>query len=236
MNIIDELSQYSFIVYSVRIILAGACGFAIGLERYINNKSAGVRTHVIVCVASTLFMIVSIYGFEEVPNFPGVRDADAARIAAQVVTGISFLGAGMIFRDKDKDAIKGLTTAAGIWFTAAIGLAIGSGMYFISIFVTVFIIVFQLIIAKTKLVAGREHAITYRLQITVTEGRDFYEVIADKAAEIDAHITKMHIIKNDDNTITYRFILYLNQPHHAKELNEFMRAHSEIQDISGNSL
>ena len=232
----DFLDKYPFLFYALRIVLAGVCGFAIGLERYINNKSAGVRTHVVVCCASALFMMVSMYGFVEVVGLVGVRDADPSRIAAQVVTGISFLGAGMIFRDKDKDSIKGLTTAAGIWSTAAIGLAIGAGMYFISIFVTVFIILFQVLVSKTRLVPSKDMAVTYRLQMTVQGDSDFYNVLYDKASDMGAQITKMHITKNDDDTITYRFNLYVDHPHHSKELSEFMREHEEIKDISGNTL
>ena len=235
-TIMEFLDKYPYLFYALRIILAGICGFAIGLERYINNKSAGVRTHVIVCCASALFMMVSMYGFTDAVGLAGVRDADPSRIAAQVVTGISFLGAGMIFRDKDRDSIKGLTTAAGIWSTAAIGLAIGAGMYFISIFVTVFIILFQVIISKTRLVPSKDMVITYRLQITVKGDSDFYNVLYDKATEMNAQITKMHITKNDDDTITYRFNLYVSQPHDSMELSEFMREHEEVKDISGNPL
>ena len=125
-------SQFSIaqnLDFFLRILLACLCGAGIGFERSRRLKEAGIRTHVIVCCAAALLMIVSKYGFADLTSatgevFAGTRGADPARVAAQVVSGISFLGAGVIF--KHGNTIKGLTTAAGIWATAGIGLAIGS--------------------------------------------------------------------------------------------------------------
>lgn len=96
-------------------------------------------------------MVISKYGFTDMTDalghtFAGTRGADPARVAAQVVSGISFLGAGVIF--KNGNTVKGLTTAAGIWATAAVGLACGSGMYYIAIFVTVLIVIIQLLMHR----------------------------------------------------------------------------------------
>ena len=108
--------------YPVRLLIAVLCGFIIGYERKNRNKEAGIRTHVIVTVASCLMMMVSKYGFGDLDT----ARFDGSRIASQIVSGIGFLGAGMIF--VHKNSIKGLTTAAGIWATSGIGMAIGSGM------------------------------------------------------------------------------------------------------------
>ena len=113
--------------FVARILLACFCGACIGFERSKRFKEAGIRTHVIVCCASALIMIVSKYGFADLTDadglvFNGTRGADPARVAAKVVSGISFLGAGVIF--KNGSTVKGLTTAAGIWATAGIGLAL----------------------------------------------------------------------------------------------------------------
>ena len=228
--ITEFLDKYPYLYFALRIILAGICGFAIGLERYVNNKSAGVRTHVVVCCASALFMLVSIYGFEGIDGLIGVRGADPSRIAAQVVTGISFLGAGMIF--KEGDTIKGLTTAAGVWSTAAIGLAIGAGMYFISIFVTAFLIVFMIIVSKSGLVGGRDTAVDYKINMTVAKGKQFHSVINEKALQLNSQITKMHISKNSDDTVTYDFTLHTPGNIDSNELLVFIEEHSEIIDIS----
>ena len=109
----------------MRIFVAACLGLLIGSERKNRNKSAGIRTHVIVALGAALIMVVSKYGFMD------VEKADAARVAAQVVSGIGFLGAGVIF--VRNNLVNGLTTAAGIWATAGVGLALGSGMYVVGI-------------------------------------------------------------------------------------------------------
>lgn len=124
----------------LRIVIATVCGSVVGLERSWRFKNAGIRTHSMVACTAALLMIVSKYGFADLSNgdvfFPGVRGGDPARIAAQVVSGVSFLGAGIIYRDRNFTT-RGLTTAAGIWAVSGIGLAVGSGMYLIGIFTTV---------------------------------------------------------------------------------------------------
>jgi len=112
----------------LRVFASLLVGVIIGFERSRNQKPAGIRTYSLVCIGSTLFMIVSVYGF---PMFQGVKTMDPARIAAQVVTGIGFLGAGVIW--KDRGYVRGLTTAANLWIAAGLGLAIGVGMYFLTL-------------------------------------------------------------------------------------------------------
>ena len=111
-----------------RVALAAALGGVLGLERELREREAGLRTHLLVAVGSALFTIVSAYGFREfLTSGASVVRADPARIAAQIVTGIGFLGAGAIIRQGL--AIRGLTTAATLWVVAAIGLAAGAGYY-----------------------------------------------------------------------------------------------------------
>lgn len=109
MNIMQLETQMEFLV---RILLAGICGGIIGYERKSRNKEAGIRTHLIVASGAALIMIVSKYGFTDILGDKGIA-LDPSRIAAQIVTGVGFLGAGMIFMRKN--TISGLTTAAGIW-------------------------------------------------------------------------------------------------------------------------
>ncbi len=124
----------------VRLLIAGICGCLIGYERKNRNKEAGVRTHIIVAIASCLMMEISKYGFRD------LGQVDGARIAAQVVSGIGFLGAGMIF--VQKNSVRGLTTAAGVWATSGIGMAIGAGMYTVGVVTTVIIVLFQVLMHK----------------------------------------------------------------------------------------
>lgn len=123
-----------------RLIVAAICGYIIGFERNTHKKEAGIRTHIIVSIASCLMMEISKYGFADIGDF------DGARLAAQVVSGIGFLGAGMIF--VQKNSVKGLTTAAGIWATSGIGMAIGGGMYVIGVVTTVLIMLLQVLFHK----------------------------------------------------------------------------------------
>ena len=127
--------NYDFIL---RLFVAGAMGVLIGLEREYRAKEAGYRTHFLVALGSALMMIVSQYGFDEVLKEDLVR-LDPSRLAAQVVSGIGFIGAGTIILQKQ--IVRGLTTAAGIWSTSGIGLAIGAGMYEIGIAATFLVLI-----------------------------------------------------------------------------------------------
>ena len=135
--------------FILRIFVAAMLGGAIGLEREYRAKEAGLRTHFLVALGSALFMIVSAYGFDGIKLGEEQR-WDIARIAAQVVTGIGFIGAGTIIFNKSENVIRGLTTAAGVWVTAAIGLACGGGMYILAIASTILVLlgleVFNLLI------------------------------------------------------------------------------------------
>jgi putative Mg2+ transporter-C (MgtC) family protein len=112
----------------LRLVVAAALGGAVGLERELDAKAAGLRTHMLVAVGSALFTLVSAYGFHEFLTTGGnVVQADPSRIAAQIVTGIGFLGAGVIFRHGP--TVQGLTTAASLWLVAAVGMAAGAGFW-----------------------------------------------------------------------------------------------------------
>ena len=123
--------------YLLALLLSVILGFFIGLERKTRAKEAGVRTHTIVCFGACLLMIISKYGFT-------TEEADLSRIASQIVSGIGFIGAGMIVYRKN--AVHGLTTAAGVWATAGIGMACGAGLYFVAVIGTVIMILVQCIL------------------------------------------------------------------------------------------
>ena len=120
--------------FVLRLFIAGILGSIIGLDREYRAKEAGYRTHFLVSLGSALLMIVSQHGFGGILDTPNVN-LDPSRIASQVVTGIGFIGAGTIILHKQ--TVRGLTTAAGIWATSAIGLAVGAGMYELGISATI---------------------------------------------------------------------------------------------------
>jgi putative Mg2+ transporter-C (MgtC) family protein len=123
----------------IRLLLAAFFGAIIGLERERKDWAAGLRTHMMVCLGAALAMIVSTYGFADVVGKEGYA-LDPSRIAAQVISGIGFLGAGTILFLRP-GTIRGLTTASGLWTVAAIGLATGGGMYFAALVATVLAII-----------------------------------------------------------------------------------------------
>ncbi len=127
--------------FIIRLFMALALGFLLGLERELTNKYAGLRTHILVCLGACIFTLMSIYGFPTyahgdniiIDNATGIRDT--SRVAAQIVTGIGFIGAGTVLRNGPM--VFGLTTAATLWIAASIGMACGAGMYGIAIIATV---------------------------------------------------------------------------------------------------
>lgn len=125
-----------------RIVIAAICGIAIGYERMNHFKAAGVKTHMIVGLSAALMIIVSKYGFSDSDSF------DAARVAAQVVSGVGFLGAGIIF--KRHQNVQGLTTAAGIWATAGAGLALGAGLYYVGVCGTIIFILLRVVVQNIE--------------------------------------------------------------------------------------
>ena len=120
------------ITFTIRLVVAMILGGIVGLEREYRAKDAGFRTHFLVAIGSALFTLISMYGFAD-----GVKDT--SRVAAQVVSGIGFLGAGIIVFQRN--VIRGLTTAAGLWVTAAIGMACGVGQFYMAVLVTLLILI-----------------------------------------------------------------------------------------------
>ena len=146
----------------MRIFVAACLGLLIGSERKNRNKSAGIRTHVIVALGAALIMVVSKYGFMD------VEKADAARVAAQVVSGIGFLGAGVIF--VRNNLVNGLTTAAGIWATAGVGLALGSGMYVVGISSALLVLFIQFVMHRIAYFADVASGGLIRMTLVKREG------------------------------------------------------------------
>lgn len=148
--------------YLVRILVAACLGLLIGSERKNRNKSAGIRTHVIVALGAELIMVVSKYGFTD------VEKVDSARVAAQVVSGVGFLGAGVIF--VRNNLVNGLTTAAGIWATAGVGLALGAGMYVVGISSALLVLIIQFVMHRIAYFADVASGGLIRMTLVKQEG------------------------------------------------------------------
>lgn len=143
----------------LRLLVAALLGGIIGINREHHEWAAGLRTHMLVCVGSALAMIVSAFGFTDILGQPNVQ-LDPSRIAAQVISGIGFLGAGTILFLQREQVIRGLTTAAGLWAVAAVGLATGAGLYPAAVLCTVLM---WIILALIKPFEGRYLRRTFRV-------------------------------------------------------------------------
>jgi len=180
-NFIENNFTLLQLEYFIRIVLASFCGFFIGLERSKRQKEAGLRTHIILAMGCSLLTIVSKYGFADVMNL----SVEPSRIASNIVTGIGFLGAGVIF--VRGGSVRGLTTAAGIWATAGIGIAIGCGLYGIGIATTIVLMIVQVVIHK--LFPSLESTFTIELYIKANSEVKLIDIINE-------YVNKNHIVIN----------------------------------------
>jgi putative Mg2+ transporter-C (MgtC) family protein len=150
----DYIHDINIISFTIRIIFAALAGGVVGLEREVHNRAAGLRTHMLVALGAALSALIGVYLSEEMALM-GIN-SDAQRTGAQVMSGIGFLGAGTILVKKGNSRITGLTTAAGLWTTAAIGLSMGYGLYIPS-FATALIAVFAFtVISKVEALVTRK--------------------------------------------------------------------------------
>lgn len=198
-----------------RIIIAGICGIIIGFERKNRAKEAGVRTHCIVACASALMMVISKYGFydliEEAILIGADVRLDPSRMAQGIVTGVGFLGAGMIYIQRG--SIRGLTTASGIWATSGIGMAIGAGMYIVGIASTVVILAVQVLFhQKTRFMTQHK---TRSLAIYSVTEEDYQSKVTQSMNEHNINISEVSIKKNEDSSLDY--IFYLDMPEQIGE-------------------
>lgn len=213
-----ELS-YNYLEWILRILLACICGGLIGLERTIRLKEAGIRTHAIVAMGSAVMMIVSKYGFLDAAQYH--MSFDGSRIAASVITGISFLGAGVIF--VRSNSIKGLTTSAGIWTTSGIGIALGAGMYIVGLASTVILLLLQLLLHR--FVGGLDSMTMNEISLTVIHKPGSIDEIKKLLSEHNIIVQKFNAAKSTDSTITFNLTVKS-----AKELS-----FDDMMDIFGNN-
>ena len=209
----DSLGYIFDITLVIRILSALLLGFAIGLEREMTNKYAGLRTNILVCLGACIFTIISIYGFPTfadgdnviISQATGVRDT--ARIAAQVVTGIGFIGGGTVLRHGA--TVFGLTTAATLWVSAAIGTACGAGMYGLAIIATILsimVLVSVRIFEKNVLVSSTKNTKRLKMSISclneksnavydyIIENSKLLREISKKLNKTDENLTKITVI------------------------------------------
>ena len=224
-----SFSVAQYLEFALRIFLAGIVGIIIGNERSRRFKGVGVYTHIIVCCAAALIMIVSKYGFADLTtaggSFPGTRGADSARIAAQAISGISFLCAGVIF--KQGSNIKGLTTAAGIWVTLALGLSIGAGMYVVTAAEVVVLVLMKVLFKVFK------PYYTYQMNFTVSDDKAFNELLEGQVKKWGTYrLSSRSYTWNPDGTVTFEVTVHGKNEITFSEFSSFIKSSSLIKSAS----
>lgn len=199
------------------IIIAVILGFAIGFERKYRAKEAGMRTHTIVCAGSALLMSLSKYAFLDVAAY------DAARIAAQIVSGIGFLGAGIIVYRKNQ--IRGLTTAAGIWATAGVGMAAGARMYLVAVGTTVTLILVQCFLHLDLNLFRSRHS--YHFRINFTDDGTLAEL---KNLFSTEHFHSL-IMKRTPDGITYQASVFTEKEISSEQMKSILHENPYILSI-----
>ena len=186
-------------IWCLRIAAAAVCGCVIGYERTRRSKGAGIRTHMIIAMSAALMTIVSKYGFLDMVG--SGLNADATRIASNIVTGIPFLGAGVILVRQKKASVQGLTTAAGMWATCGIGMALGAGLYSIGVFGTLLLMLMQFLLHRV--LTGHDNS--FMGEVTVVAGLDFdaEDALTTTFKDYSLTVTKSRVRRREDGRFEY---------------------------------
>lgn len=225
------LTIFDNLEFFVRIIVAGILGGIIGLERTKRQKDAGIRTHCIIAVASAVFMILSKYAFLDmvaVSSVVGSKGVDPSRIASQVVTGISFLGAGVIFKN-EKLSVKGLTTAAGVWGTAAIGMAVGSGLYWVGMLTTIALALIQWFFHRFSF--GNNFYVDQKLFIKMEEDFSLINEIKNMISSNDGEVI-CSATTRQDGYVMLDLTIRIEQRISFDQSIAFMQSHEKVKQFS----
>ena len=196
------------------ILLSIGLGFIIGLERKIRSKEAGIRTHTIVCVGAALMTVIS----------KNIGTGDPGRIAAQIVSGVGFLGAGMIVYKQHE--VHGLTTAAGVWATAGVGMACGCGLYIIAAGATVLMIAVQMLLHLPFGIFHHKRSYSVKIEFMQT-GEENIKIKEIFGTDRFNHL----IIKREDGQVVYSATLNTEEEFSSTRLNEIMEQNPFICSI-----
>jgi len=218
------------LIIVVRVLGAVVIGAAIGFERTFHGRPAGFRTHALVCVASTLLMIVTVYQNHWMTEMPAdVIRTDPTRMAQGIMTGIGFLGAGVIF--KEGLTVRGLTTAASIWVTAAIGILVGIGFWFAAILGALATLV---VLSLLRFIEGRlpsefyaHHELSFARNKVMSE-EDMRKLVGEHGFSI-ANLSSR--LTDGGELFEYRMVLKSRDPANAEKLSQHLRALPEVVEF-----
>ena len=216
-----------------RLAVSCILGMLIGIERSKRFKEAGVRTHIVVCCGAALCMIVSKYGFADLGGIlDGSRTSDPARLAAQVVSGIGFLGAGVIF--KNGNTVRGLTTAAVLWFSAVVGLTVGAGMYVMGILAAL-VNLLLLVVLHRYAIGGDAYAANH-LHFIVKNGYDFNGALMNQMELWQAQVTESKVDRRRDGTTEYDLTVRRRKEIEYAEMKTFMESREDVISASNSPI
>jgi putative Mg2+ transporter-C (MgtC) family protein len=236
---INQLTNIINLDFFIRITIAVIFGFCIGLERELTNKYAGLRTHILVCLGACVFTLISIYGF---PTFAPIDNVnpdqatgirDTARVAAQIVTGIGFIGAGTVLRNGP--IVLGLTTAATLWIAASIGMACGAGMFDIA-FAGTCLAIITLVSVRVleRKVLPNSTKRTTRVKVSVTCSSNFADKIQDFIIDTYQNISQLSrkTLVSDENSIKLSCIIEVTKRKPIKDLYKTFQKQEGIDSLS----
>ncbi len=232
-----EMMNIPFYIWELllRILVAGVCGAMIGLERGIRQKEAGIRTHCIVAIGGALLMIISKYAFSDLVlgatdavGLMGTKGADPTRIASQAITAIAFLGAGVIFRHGNM--VRGLTTAAGIWATAAIGLCVGAGLYTIGVGVAVLVLLIN--ICLHRWLVKLESMSTTAFTIVMKDSPDALNRLRLQLDDRKMQVQRMDVKKKHESMLKISIVVRVAKNAALNDLLLFLGDNPDIMEFN----
>jgi len=182
------------LTHMIGIVLGAGLSLIIGIEREYFAKAAGMRTYALVGMGSAVFTVISKYGFGDILAASNTG-FDGGRVAAQVVSGIGFLGAGLIF--VRRDSVRGLTTAAGIWFVAAVGMAAGADMYLVATLVTVLYLILMVGLRPLSTRIPRARSTMRKLTITYADGKGILRDIMEALTNLGVKVLDLHVVGSE---------------------------------------
>lgn len=223
LSFFDFARGIDFLGVSFRLVLAVVCGGLIGLEREYKRRPAGFRTHILICLGAAITNMTNLYLFLNLH-----LNTDISRFGAQVIAGIGFIGAGTIIVTK-RQRIKGLTTAAGLWVSAIIGLVIGSGYYELALFATAMVLISELLLSKLEYRFARE---TKEIRLYVEYGQaSAIEDIIRLLKEEKAKLSNLEISRVDEGALQQYCAMLTIQSSRKTSGGDLPNRISEIQSV-----
>ena len=239
MTFFESLNRnYDFMMhldFFIRIFFACVLGYLIGYERSRRYKEAGIRTHVLVCASAALFMIVSKYAFADMMGgpaadlgaIPGTGQLDPGRVASTIVCGVSFIGAGVIY--KKNATVQGLTTAAGIWTTACIGMAAGAGMFLVAGFTAVLVVLIQHYMHKYTV--GRDSQKAYYIKFVCCDSDCLDNMVKTWLADPRIQVMDRKMARRNDAEVEYEITFRSKTNEMFREMKDYLEKSVDVRKV-----